>query len=66
MILVITNTEKNDRGLFEVFTSHGIDLQTGRVVILPQVNPESIAEYNEAMGEYVIYEEEDIEHKEQH
>ncbi len=65
MILVITNTEKNDCGIFEVFISHGIDLNTGRVVILPQVSPESIAEYNETIGEYVIYEEQNIEEKEQ-
>lgn len=56
MILVITDTEKNERGLMEVFVSHGIDLDTGNVIILPQVNPESIAQYDEKMGEYVIRE----------
>ena len=56
MILVITDTEKNERGQMEVFVSHGIDLDTGNVLILPQVNPESIAEYDEGMREYVIRE----------
>lgn len=57
MILVITNTEKNDWGIYDTFVSHGIDLNTGQVVILPQVSPEDVgAEYDPNIGEYVIIE----------
>ena len=60
MILVITNTEKNDWGIYDTFVSHGIDLNTGQVVILPQEAPEYVgAEYDYSIGEYVIREEEE-------
>lgn len=60
MILVITETEKNDWGNYSTFASHGIDLSTGQVIILPQISPEALgAEYDYNVGEYVIREEED-------
>lgn len=58
MIIVITNKEKNERtGLDEVIVSHGIDLATGKVIILPCATPSRIgATYDAGVGEYVLRE----------
>lgn len=55
-ILVITTMEYNKKtGRKEIIVSHGVDLITGKNVILPPESPEVIgAVFSEAYGEYVI------------
>lgn len=56
MIIVITIREKNKRtGQEELIVSHGINLHTGKTVILPCESPKQIgAKFNIAIGEYVL------------
>lgn len=55
-ILVITTMEYNKKtGRKEIIISHGVDLATGKNVILPTERPEAIgAVFSEAYGEYVL------------
>ena len=56
MILLITYTERNETtGRKETIVSHGIDLDTGRTVVLPQERPEQLGGVlDRDFGEYVI------------
>ena len=54
MILVITNFEKDDMGKKREFVSHGINLESDRVVVLPQVSPEEIAVFDLDIGEWIL------------
>lgn len=56
MILLIVYKERDDRtGKYEEIVSHGIDLETDRIVILPQVNPLHLrAKYDLEAGEYFL------------
>ena len=60
MILVIVERERDDRGNYDDVVSHGIDLNTGSVIMLPQVSTYEVgAVYDYNMGEYVIMEDEE-------
>lgn len=56
MIVVVTTKEKNERtGREELIVSHGVDVDTGRMVILPCEPPQSLgATFDENLGEYVL------------
>ena len=56
MILVIANHERNERtGRLTLVTSHGVDIDSGRHIALPQVHPGTLgAVFNENVGEYVL------------
>jgi len=52
MILLITDTERNETtGRTETIVSHGIDLNTGRTVVLPQERPEQLGASSIATSE---------------
>ncbi len=61
MILVMTKTEIDKRsGVKVTVVSHGIDLDTDRMQVLPQVRPEEIgATYDPDIGEFVLLSEEE-------
>jgi hypothetical protein len=56
VIIVITNKDKSESsGRNEIIVSHGINVETGQVVILPTATPEQIgAIFDEEIGEYVL------------
>jgi len=56
MIIVITYTELSKRtGLKEVIASHGVDIDTGKLIILPQESTQQIgARFDANIGEYVL------------
>jgi hypothetical protein len=56
VIIVITYRERNKwTGQIELLTSHGYDNDTGRLVVLPQVDPVQLgATYDTQIGEYIL------------
>ena len=62
MILLITYTERNETtGHMEMIVSHGIDLDTGRTVVLPQERPEQLGGVlDRDFGEYIIRDKRDV------
>ena len=62
MILLITYTERNETtGRMETIVSHGIDLDTGRTVVLPQERPEQLGGVlDRDFGEYIIRDKLDV------
>lgn len=58
MIIVITSKERNEKtGKVETVVSHGVEAETGRVVVLPCETPERIgAKFNAEFGEFVLEE----------
>ena len=56
MILLITYTERNETtGRKETIVSDGIDLDTGRTVVLPQERPEQLGGVlDRDFGEYIV------------
>ena len=59
MIILITHTAFNEKtNKNETLVSHGINYQTDKVIILPcePINFFPDAEFNQNLGEYVIYE----------
>lgn len=56
MIFVIVYTERNKKtGQLEQIVSHGIDDDTGKIIVLPQTHPREIgAKYDSDCGEYVL------------
>lgn len=43
MIVLVTHTETNSHGLKQIIVSHGIDMETGRNVVLQQESRRSSA-----------------------
>lgn len=58
MIIVCTFIEKNKRtGINEEIVSHGIDYNTGRVIIMEQCPISQIKTvYNKELGEHILQE----------
>ena len=56
MIVVIVDSVFNTRrNCYESIVSHGIDYDTGRSIVLPQVRPEEMsAEWDSNLQEYVL------------
>jgi len=56
MIFVIVYTERNKKtGQLEQIVSHGIDDDTGKIIVLPQTHPLNIgAKYDPDYGEYFL------------
>ena len=56
MIVVVTQQELNERtGRLTLIVSHGIEVESGRPVTLPQVHPEQLgAVVDPEVGEYVL------------
>jgi hypothetical protein len=55
MIVVIANAETDPSGNRRLVTSHGVDLVTDRIVILPNEHPAALgAVLDCVLGEYVI------------
>lgn len=57
-IVVITYKEKNPySGLVEHIVSHGVDLETNKLVVLPQVPVDQLGVlYDTKMGEFILNE----------
>lgn len=55
-IIVVTTTEFNSKtNQKDILVSHGIDLSTGKNVVLPNERPEAIgAVFSDAYGEYIL------------
>lgn len=58
MIIVIVTEERNARsGRMEKVVSHGVDMATGKIIIMSCGSPESVgASFDPDIGEYVIRE----------
>lgn len=56
MIIVMTTHEKDEiDGRVKLVTSHGIDEQTGKIIIMQPDHPASLgAVFDHVMGEWVI------------
>jgi len=56
MILVITTKEKaTPTSSAKIVVSHGVNAETGEIIILPCVRPEEIdAKFDSELGEYVL------------
>ena len=55
MIVLVTHTETDSRGRTQTIASHGIDLETGRNVVVQQNEPRKLgAIFHQDMGEWVI------------
>jgi len=56
MILVITYSVINSRtGIVETLTSHGVDLETDKIVTLPPAPPASLgAMFSNEYGEWIL------------
>lgn len=54
MIIVLTDYLDEDSN--EIVVSHGIDIETDKVIILPPVPPETIAKRDGKTGEWVLVE----------
>ena len=56
MILVIVNNERDSRtGRTQQVVSHGVEIDSGRIVILPNDSPEDIgAVFDAQLSEYVL------------
>lgn len=55
MILVITTIIRNKQGRQEMVADHGVNLDTGKNLVLPPEHPSLLgAKYDPGMGEWVI------------
>lgn len=54
-VVLVVHSERGPEGIMSLVTSHGVDLETGSVVILPTEHPRDLGAFvDPVIGEWVL------------